>query len=181
MTEDTGTTPGPPDFPALVRQLREAVALFDTLERVRMPYAVPDDLYELCRAVIDHHDHPAEPGPGGGPPPTSRRRAEESALHHAPLRQMIFEVIPPGESFTVSDVTRGLADLGISANPSAVSNVLGYWVTRKRLQRVRKGVYRSLAGTDAQEPADSSDREEPPGNHVHTEKAEVLEKARKAG
>ena len=33
---------------------REAVALFDTLERVRMPYVVPEDLYELCRAVVEH-------------------------------------------------------------------------------------------------------------------------------
>ena len=182
MTEDAGTTPDPPAFPAaLVRELREAVTLFDTLRRVRMPYVVPEDVYELCRAVIAHHDHPAEPGPGGGPPPTSRRRAEESALHHAPLRQMIFEVIPPGESFNIADVTRGLAELGIDATSSAVSNVLGYWVTRGRLQRTRKGVYQSLAGTDAQETSGPSDREEPPANHVQTEKAQGLEEARKAG
>jgi hypothetical protein len=142
-----------PAFPDLIRELREAVVLFDTLRRVQMDYAVPDELYELCRAIVDHHDRNG-PAPGGPtprtPPPRGRREVERRALRHAPLRQMVFEAIPPGEEFTVSDVTHVLAGLGITASATAVSNALGYWVTRGRLRRVRKGVYQSLAARPAE-------------------------------
>lgn len=144
-----------PAFPDLIRELQDAVVLFDTLRRVQMSYTVPDELYELCQRVVEHRDQPE------GSPPRSRGHksvpsspdrlsAEQNALRHAPLRQMVFEVIPPGEEFSVSDVTHGLADLGIAANATAVSNALGHWAARGRLRRVRKGVYRSLAGDSAQ-------------------------------
>ncbi|MFI0354276.1 hypothetical protein [Actinomadura sp. 9N407] len=151
-----GRGPGDlPAFPDLIRELREAVALFDALRRVQMDYEVPDELYELCRAIVDHRDQTGEPTPGGPTPkgtrsPRGRRVVEQRALRHAPLRQMVFEVIRPGEEFTVSDVTRGLADLGIAAEANAVSNALGYWVTRERLRRVRKGVYQSLAASQGE-------------------------------
>lgn len=157
MTDNEGDQSDSAAFPILVRELRDAVNLFETARRVRMPLQVPDEVYQLCRAIIDLCDRPVPPGDGsasepdlGGAskatPPSMRRRAEQSALRHAPLRQMIFEVIPPGEPFTVSDVTRGLNALGIAASSTAVSNALGYWVTRSRLERTRKGVYQTMAG-----------------------------------
>lgn len=127
------TTPAPQGvaFPTLVAELRRAVDLFDAMARVNMPHTVPPELVELCERVIEH----------GAPSGPDRRAIERAALRHAPLRQMIWQVVPIGKEFTVREAKEGLERLGIDAESDAVSNVLGHIARNGRMHRVRKGRY----------------------------------------
>jgi hypothetical protein len=62
-------------------------------------------------------------------------------MQDVPLRRLVWQVINPGEEFTVADISARLAELGASWPTTAVSNALGYWASRERLTRVRKGTY----------------------------------------
>jgi regulator of replication initiation timing len=62
----------------------------------------------------------------------------------APLRRLVWRVIPADRSFSVAEVAEGLVALGVPkpSSRNEISNALGYWVRRGRLERCSKGVYR---------------------------------------
>lgn len=78
-------------------------------------------------------------------------------LHALPLRRLVLQVVEPGSVFTVQSVVEKLAALGVSRPANQVSNALGYFVPRGLLQRVSKGVYRSVVGSGGVEPLDFSE------------------------
>jgi hypothetical protein len=67
-------------------------------------------------------------------------------MNALPLRRLVLRVVEPGSVFTVQGVVEKLADLGVSRPANQVSNALGYFVPRGLLERVSKGVYRSIEG-----------------------------------
>lgn len=118
--------------------------------------SVPEPLYLACLEIVDRHELPdgKPPGarrpypdpvsstvPAGAPHTLSERTADSVKMRDVPLRRLIWQVINPGEEFTVADITARLAELGAQWPTNAVSNVLGYWVSRDRLTRIRKGTY----------------------------------------
>lgn len=121
----------------LARRLK---LLADTIEKARalgLPVGVPPTLLAACQHIVtlqlDASEPPTEPltpGPDG-----------RDAMHDVPLRRLVWKVIDPGETFTVTDVTERLRQLGVTWPTNKVSNALGYWVSRQRLQRESKGVY----------------------------------------
>lgn len=158
------TVAPPPDVPQLTDSLEKVAAAIDQARALGLPVSVPEPLYLACIAIINRHDQPDGGTPTGassttGPArPTAAKRQPASweggplAASHVPgstgvrvddvpLRRLIWQVINPGEEFTVTDVADRMAALGASWPPSAVSNALGYWVSRHRLTRKRKGVY----------------------------------------
>ena len=153
----------------LVTTLMAIVAAIDQARSLGLPVNVPQSLYRACLEIVERYDPSAGLAGTGGlakqpfvedagartplrpnPSPGTTRRARRSALnpaatgasvHDVPLRRLIWQVLDPGEEFTVADVVGRLADLGTSWSASNVSNALGYWVSRGRLTRQRKGVY----------------------------------------
>jgi hypothetical protein len=115
--------------------------------------SVPEPLYLACLDIVDRHDLPGGKPPGAralhreptvppAPAGTSgSRTVERVKMKDVPLRRLVWQVINPGEEFTVADISARLAELGASWPTTAVSNVLGYWASRERLTRVRKGTY----------------------------------------
>jgi hypothetical protein len=110
---------------------------------------VPQPLHTACLHVAALHGK--ELGAAAEPsPPYAESR---DPMHDVPLRRLIWQVIDPGETFTVTEVTERLRELGVTWPTNKVSNALGYWVSRQRLQRPRKGVYYCT-------PAEELDRKE---------------------
>jgi hypothetical protein len=66
---------------------------------------------------------------------------DHASVHDVPLRRLLWQVLDPGEEFTVNEVVERLAAIGVHSPANKVSNALGYWVSRQRLDRQRKGVY----------------------------------------
>jgi len=152
-----------PDVPQLAESLKKVATAIDQARALGLPVSVPEPLYLACVAIINRHEQPDGGTPTGASSSASPARpaASEhqlalregsplSASHSpnagvkvddVPLRRLIWQVINPGEEFTVADVGQRIAALGVSWPPSAVSNALGYWASRGRLTRKRKGVY----------------------------------------
>ncbi len=142
----------------LVRRLNEVHDAISHARALGVPAPVPDALYRVCKALVDAHGDP-QGNPDGSYPKGSMARStrvrsvgdvdalstlsgsSEDLAHKVPLRQLLWQVITPGEEFTVADVTERLASLGVAWQANKVSNALGYWVARHRLDRCRKGVY----------------------------------------
>ncbi|MBB4910547.1 hypothetical protein [Actinophytocola algeriensis] len=142
----------------LVRRLDEVRSAITRARDLGVPAAVPEPLYRACLALVETHG-----GPRGGGMPLSGSYAQATRVRHAgevdiadslglpspaddligkvPLRQVLWEVITPGERFTVADVTERLEQRGVSWPSNKISNALGYWVSRRRLDRCKKGVY----------------------------------------
>jgi hypothetical protein len=130
----------------LARSLEHMAAAIDQARSAGLSVHVPEALYLACCEIVSRYQDPAgqrEParrpdllasGRGG-------RMARAASLHDVPLRRLVWQVLDPGEEFTVADVTKRLAGLGISLPANKVSNALGYWVSRGRLARQRKGTY----------------------------------------
>jgi hypothetical protein len=151
-------------MPQLTESLQEIATAFDQARALGLPVSVPDALYLACLAVVSRHDLPDDAAPTGSPTarhpapavpggPAARRPGRPRAGSHGravagvevsdvPLRRLIWQVISPGEQFTVTDVAERVAALGAFWTPSAVSNALGYWASRGRLTREHKGAYR---------------------------------------
>ncbi|ONF73968.1 hypothetical protein [Amycolatopsis keratiniphila] len=102
----------------------------DTARAAGLAVEIPPALLDACAAVIrlaeQDPDAPASPG---------------SMARLLPLRRALWHVLDPGERVTVTEVAARLADFGRADPAHKVSNALGYWVTRGRLERERKGVY----------------------------------------
>ncbi|MFI7611408.1 hypothetical protein ACIBP6_09340 [Nonomuraea terrae] len=153
------------DIDALVSSLRAVVEAFDHARTFGLPVAVPASLYQACLEVVTRHDPGPDPGQHDRPARTvnaaSVSRADQPAAsvpreagkrggprgrrvpaEDVPLRRLVWQVIDPDQDFTVADVVQRLEALGASWPANRVSNALGYWVTRGRLHRERKGVYR---------------------------------------
>ena len=148
------------DLQFLTEALRGVAAAFDQARISGLSVSVPESLYVACLEIISRHDSP-DGAPGGTPPGarqhgqgratapgpagTSRsprdRMAGQVDMQDVPLRRLVWQVIDPGEEFTVADIAARLAELGASYPATAVSNVLGYWASQDRLARVRKGTY----------------------------------------
>jgi hypothetical protein len=173
----------------LVRALNEVVAAIDRARSVGLPVDVPDQLYRACVEVIARHQSPGLPD-GSGSGSSSRRAsgaaADHASVHDVPLRRLVWQVINPGEEFTVNQVLHRLVLMGVRPPANAVSNALGYWVSRQRLQRLRKGVYlypfdpALIASYEAagQEVSAGSrivaKREEPADSRVHEKEAKAM-------
>jgi hypothetical protein len=153
----------------LAMTLMAIVAAIDQARSLGLPVNVPRPLYQACLEIVERYDPSAEPEGTGSlarqpsvpgadartplrpnPPAGTARRVRQSALdpgavgssiQDVPLRRLIWQVLDPGEEFTVADIVDRLAALGTSWSASNVSNALGYWVSRGRLARQRKGVY----------------------------------------
>lgn len=153
----------PSEVDVLVQRLSD---ISDAITRARalgVPAQVPEPLYEVCSVLVaQHHDPIGEgEGPGSGARPgaapgdaggaarhggaSARRTAhahnDDDLARKVPLRRLLWQVITPGEEFTVTDVTERLERLGVPWPANKVSNALGYWASRNRLRRCRKGVY----------------------------------------
>jgi hypothetical protein len=144
----------------LVQRLNDVRNAISRARSLGVPVQVPEPLYQACLALIDDHNGPR--GGGGVVPtgsmsrstsvrmsprdvdvasPAAGSEALDDLITKVPLRQMLWQVITPGEEFTVTDVTERLERRGLSWPANKVSNALGYWVSRRRLERRRKGVY----------------------------------------
>lgn len=191
----------------LTRALNDIVATIDQARSVGLPVEVPEQLYRACIEIIARHKGvgpPSGTGARSSSHPVSPSTSEEASsythtapsqalptlnrasVHDIPLRRLVWQVLDPGEEVTVSEVVRRLAAMGVHPQPSAVSNALGYWVSRQRLARKRKGVY--LYPTVV-EPAkktypEGASRESPGGERAASRRKEnavgVLEDKRKA-
>jgi hypothetical protein len=157
--EQSTATSTPTDMSELVDALQELTAAFDQARTIGLPVTVPLPLYQACLAVIARHDDPdtidgpsrsantAADAENAGEPGTSSNRAgrkwrpSQDALQDVPLRKLVWRVIVPGEQFTVAEIGKRLSDLDVPAPANKISNTLGYWVSRGRLIRARKGVY----------------------------------------
>jgi hypothetical protein len=165
MTSSGSGTDSADDIDALVSSLRAVVEAFDHARTFGLPVAVPDPLYQACLEVVTRHDRDPDPGrhdrpqraveaalsprPGRPAAVVSREagkrvepRGERVSAEDVPLRRLVWQVIDADQDFTVADVVQRLDALGASWPANRVSNALGYWVTRGRLHRERKGVYR---------------------------------------
>lgn len=144
---------------------RIAVAIEQARE-AGLPLDVPEGIAQACRriitlvdAVVDgsDSDDPASERDAGSA--TSRRGRDSANIvagtalatskeagrlaRRVPLRQMVWMVIQPGEEVAVGTVVERLRQRGLDWPANKVSNALGYWVERGRLQRSRKGVYQA--------------------------------------
>lgn len=158
MTDPTASAAGAsPDPQFLAEALRGVAAAFDRARMSGLSVSVPEPLYMACLEIVDRHDLP-DGTPGGKPPGPGRQArgpvltpespaasgdqtSERVGMKDVPLRRLVWQVINPGEQFTVADIAARLAELGATWPTTAVSNVLGYWASRDRLTRVRKGTY----------------------------------------
>lgn len=142
-----------PDPQFLAESLRGVAAAFDRARMSGLSVSVPESLYLACLEIVDRHDLPGGKPPGAGRQAAAAGTAPGSAaasgdqaagrvgMKDVPLRRLVWQVVNPGEQFTVADIAARLAELGASWPTTAVSNVLGYWASRDRLTRVRKGTY----------------------------------------
>lgn len=154
-----------PDLQILAESLHAVAAAIDQARLSGLSVSVPEPLYRACLEIVARHDGPDGPRgrtPSGGGrrdtgPVLTPRTAEGSGgsrdrmaggleVRDVPLRRLVWQVINPGEEFTVADIAARLAEVGASWPTTAVSNALGYWASRDRLTRVRKGTY-SYPGT----------------------------------
>jgi hypothetical protein len=159
------------DASDLATALMAIAAAVDQARSLGLPVNVPQLLYQACLEIIERYDPSVGPdgAEGQAQPPSTQGagaraqltptrpnlsagtgRQRQLALNPSvagasyadvPLRRLIWQVLDPGEEFTVADVVDRLADLGTSWTATNVSNALGYWVSRGRLARQRKGVY----------------------------------------
>lgn len=153
MTDHSGRPVAPPDPQLLAESLQAVAAAFDQARLSGLSVSVPESLYLACLDIVDRHDFPGGKPPGaralqreqavrrGSADSSSGRTAERVRMQDVPLRRLVWQVINPGEEFTVADISARLGELGAAWPATAVSNVLGYWATRERLTRVRKGTY----------------------------------------
>src|SRR6202161_1491554 len=154
MADHAGTPAvASPDPRLLAESLRAITVAFDQARSSGLSVAVPESLYQPCLDIVERHDAPrgkppgarrsvAEPGALAAPSgASSGRTGDRVKVQDVPLRRLVWQVINPDEEFTVADIGARLAELGASWPATAVSNVLGYWVSRDRLTRVRKGTY----------------------------------------
>lgn len=145
-----------PDLQLLAESLHAVAAAIDQARLSGLSVSVPEPLYRACLEIVERHDGPDGPRdrtlPGGGRrdtgPVLTPQTAEGSGgsrgrleVRDVPLRRLVWQVINPGEEFTVADIAARLAEVGASWPTTAVSNALGYWASRDRLTRVRKGTY----------------------------------------
>jgi hypothetical protein len=117
----------------LARRLMAVAEAIDQARSLGLPVAIPPELQRACQAIVSRGGD--ETGPGtpltvGGP-----------ALQDVPLRKILFQVITPGERFTVQEVAERLSAIGVSAPTNKISNALGSWVRSGRLVREKKGQY----------------------------------------
>lgn len=146
------------DVGTLVRGLQQVSAAIEQARLLGVDVAVPADLYEICNKIVRQQNLASGHGgsvdsksgstesEGGSSRRTGRSgkgRVKELDVRaqDVPLRRLVLQVITPGREFTVADVTKDLRDLGATWEANKVSNALGYWVGRGRLERSRKGVY----------------------------------------
>jgi hypothetical protein len=154
MTDHVGRPAvAPPDPQLLAESLRAVAAAFDQARISGLSVSLPEALYLACLEIVDRHDLPGGKPPGGrdphrdaAVPPTpagtpASRTVKRVKMQDVPLRRLIWQVINPGEEFSVADVSARLAELGASWPTTAVSNVLGYWASSERMTRIRKGTY----------------------------------------
>lgn len=148
-------SPGPhqPERQAeeLAGALDRMAAAIDQARAVGLYVDVPDVLYSACLKIVARYGTPSDPidlsakpkesalNPASGSSTTSKSVGASPA--DVPLRRLVWQVLDPGEEFTVTDVVARLALLEVSLHPNKVSNALGYWVSRGRLARKSKGVY----------------------------------------
>lgn len=132
-----------PQADELAAQLSQIAEAIVQVRALGLDVRVPPDLVEACAAVVELH---AEL--------TSLPHAEpkKGLLQAVPLRRLLWRVITAGEDFTVGEVAERLAQLGVHRAPNVISNALGYWVERRRLTRVRKGVYRCQLNSVVDDP-----------------------------
>ena len=174
MTESRGRRGGPvAQAVQLAKALDEMVTAIDQARSMGLEVDVPAALYRACREIIARYESPSGldmPGAQSNPraPAASGRAVGGASIHDVPLRRLVWQVIDPGEEFTVTDVAERLADLGVWLSANKVSNALGYWVSRGRLTRQRKGTYRypiitnpsrAVSKTDAPQEVPASRRE----------------------
>ena len=180
----------------LARALNDVVAAIDQARSVGLPVEVPEQLYRACAEVISRREGSGPPG-GSGARSTSRRAPRSAAgeaahaagagpsrnlpirdhasVHDVPLRRLLWQVLDPGEEFTVNEVVERLATIGVQSPANAVSNALGYWVSRQRLARIRKGVYLYPIIVDPASNAykAEADREIPTGDQAASRRRET--------
>lgn len=118
----------------------------DDTEAETSPSSVRDANAQGHRAVA--HRGPSARATRTARQPAASRMAGGASIDDVPLRRLIWQVLDPGEEFTVTDVVERLTELGGSWPANKVSNALGYWVARRRLARQRKGVYRYPVAND---------------------------------
>jgi hypothetical protein len=142
------------DTKELADALDELVGAIDQARSLGLAVDVPYPLYLACKAVV-HRYEPRHAGseavgrsltdarsPARERPAVDDEVSAGPSISDMPLRRLLWQVLDPGEEFTVADVVARLAKLGAPWPPNAVSNALGYWASRQRLDRRRKGVYR---------------------------------------
>jgi hypothetical protein len=163
-----------PDPRLLAESLSAVAEAFDQARASGLNVTVPESLYRACLGIVDRHDAPGGKPPGARrssreqgtpasrPDTSSGRMGERVKARDVPLRRLVWQVINPDEEFTVADVSTRLAELGASWPATAVSNVLGYWVSRDRLTRVRKGTYSYSRPSSPSGSLPSSDHQEGP-------------------
>jgi hypothetical protein len=163
----------PPDVESLVQSLQRVASAFDQARASGLGVSVPESLYAACLEIVNRHGFTGGPT-GGNPPgggrqgrepslpatPTSLRRDRRVDMEDIPLRRLVWQVVNPGEEFTVADVSARLAALGTPRPATAVSNALGYWASRDRLARVRKGTYSYLRPDNAPGGTSHDDRQQ---------------------
>lgn len=152
----------------LAADLDQMAAAIDQARAIGLSVAVPDALYRACVKIIARYGDGT--GSGNVPTPSSalstdlddkgrssgsripgapvRRSAMSPSLDDVPLRRLVWQVIDPGSEFTVSHVVHRLGELGMVVPSNKVSNALGYWASRGRLVRARKGSYRYAIEAD---------------------------------
>lgn len=147
----------------LAEDLDRLATAIDQVRAVGLSVAVPESLYRACVAIIDRYetDSVATEGsiravvrPAAHSEQESallveelKRPAGSPSLDDVPLRRLVWQTVDPEVEFTVADVVERLAGLGVYVPSNKVSNVLGYWASRGRLVRERKGTYRYPVGT----------------------------------
>jgi hypothetical protein len=155
LTDHSAREPGGfPDVRYLVESLRQVAEAFDQARASGLGVRVPEPLYAACLEIVNRQGLPD--GPPQGTPPRRGRQGRDPAptatsasapldrrvdLDDVPLRRLVWQVVNPGEEFTVADVCSRLAEIGAPRPATAVSNALGYWASRDRLVRVHKGTY----------------------------------------
>lgn len=160
-----------PDVHDLADSLRSVAAAFDQARASGLGVCVPEPLYAACLEIVNRHGLPGGTPPGGGRPsrdagraaaPRRASRNRQVDMDDVPLRRLVWQVVNPGEEFTVADVCSRLAELGAPRPATAVSNALGYWVSCDRLARVRKGTYSYPRPTGAPSATQDDRRQEGP-------------------
>ena len=144
----------------LAGRLNEVVVAIDQARSVGLAVDVPEPLYRACAEIVARYDRS---GPPGGSEARSSSQwalrsgiaetlasSEEEPLDHCRPESMHRSVTYPcagccgkcsirGEEFTVNEVVQRLAAIGMNSSANAVSNALGYWVSRNRLNRSVRG------------------------------------------